>query len=120
MATEHVLRLRITKAAEAAARANARQDARAYAAAKQAYDTADKALRELEAARNEKAIHELEMSALPCRGGAVLSPAKIAKSGVPVEVLQGRGWESDNRGGMWLPPELPRLAAVPPPEDEAG
>lgn len=112
MATEHVLRLRIQNAAKAAQRANERQDQRAYEQAKAAYEAADAALRKLEDARNLQAIEELEMSALPCRGGARLSYAKIVKSGVPVEVLQGRGWENDNSGGMWIPPKPPSVRLV--------
>jgi hypothetical protein len=122
MATEHVLRLRITEAAKAAELANQRQDQRGYERACAAYQAADRALRVLEADRNRRAIEELEMSALPCRGGSRLSFAKIVKSGVPVEVLDSRGWETDSHGGMWLPPKPVHLAVVrmPPAEDEIG
>lgn len=122
MATEHVLRLRITKAAEAAQRAVAREDTRAYEQARAAYEAADAALRVLEKERNMKAIEELEMSATPENGEAVLSYSAIVDSGVPFSVMKARGWvDMPDRAGMRLPAKPPHLSVVPPPpEDEAG
>ena len=121
MATEHVLRLRITKAHEKAVEAVKRSDQRAYEQARLAYEAADKALAELEAARNLKAIEELELLAKPEDGGAVLSYADIMKASVPAAVLKERGWsDMAGRSGMWLPPKPPLLRVVETPEEPDG
>lgn len=114
MATEHVLRLRITNAVKACEVAIARKDLRGETRARAAYAAADKELREIEAARNEQAIHELEMKAVPEKGGAYLSYAAIVDSGVPFTVLFARGWRyiGDARAGMLLPPKPRHLSVV--------
>ena len=88
MPSEAVLRMRIEQAAKDAERATRNRDATAYYAAVARYKAADKWLAQLEATRNDKAIAELEARAK----NGMLSYAKIMAAGVPVQLMEARGW----------------------------
>lgn len=114
MASEHVLQLRITQAAKDAERAIKNHDAAAYNKAVRAYEKNDALLRELEHARNDRAIAELEQSAKRIKNDRWLSFTAIEKSGVPVEVLQARGWELTDYGMR----KARKLALIPKAEPQ--
>lgn len=88
MPSEAVLRMRIEEAVREAERANKNRDQVAYDRAKAKYDAADKWLTQLEKTRNDKAILELEASAK----NGMLSYAKITRVGVPIALMEARGW----------------------------
>lgn len=90
MPSESILRMRITEAAKDAERALKNKDTVAYYKAASRYKQYDAQLRELEKARNDKAIAELEARA---KNGE-LSYVQVMRAGVPPEVLLARGWES--------------------------
>lgn len=98
MPSEAVLRMRIEQAAKDAERATRNRDETAYWAAVARYKAADKWLAQLEATRNNKAIAELEARA---DKNGFLSYAKIMAVGVPVQLMEARGWVNlHGRAGM--------------------
>lgn len=113
MPSELILQFRITQAAKDAARAVQNHDQAAYAKARQRYQHYDLELQKLEKARNERAIAELVQSAKRIERTRWLSSAAIEKSGVPVEVLQDRGWELTEYG-MRKPAKLALIPKAEP------
>lgn len=113
MASEHILQMRITQAAKDAERAVKNKDQRAYLRARAEYEKNDALLRELEAARNERAVTELEAKA---NREGYISYAAFMRSGVPMSVMRARGWANlNNQSGLWRAPKPRHLQAVTSP-----
>lgn len=100
MVSPNLLVQRMKDATVAGNRAFMRKDARGWLAAKLKYERADKLLKEFEAEQarqNEELISKVEARAI-ARNGGVISYADLMRHGIPVEVMQKRGWANSQSG----------------------